>query len=331
MNYEEFKHTPKQVAESLSRRRLHGTALINICGTGETLFSVFALELARELLNEGHFVIIATNGTPTKAFKTIALLPSAVIGRLAVKFSFHYLELRRLNLFDVFWKNVRITRNAGAGISLEMCPTDELIPYIEDIKKICLENAGAFPHLTNARDQRTDDFRIMTKLPPDEYKKTWGAFHGDMFDLKFESFGVKRTEFCYAGDWSAYMNAATGRMWSCHFGKEISGDICRDVNNPIPFSAVGKCAAPYCVNAHCGMGMGCLPDVKAPSFCAVRDRECLDGTHWLTTEWIKFSSQKLYDNNRRYSKIREWLLCRASECKRKRRHSIWWHLRHLRF
>lgn len=324
-----FKYEASHVAQGLSKKRLGGTCLINICGIGETLFSQYTIDLTKGLLEHGHFVIIVTNGcAQDSSYEQLANFPENLKKRLLIKFSFHYLELKRLGLFDKYWEHVHQIKKSGCSISIEFCPSDEAIPYKNDIKTMCLHEVGALPHVTNARINNSCQLDLMTKLSVDEYKAVWGDFDSDMFDVKIKSYACPRKEFCYAGLWSAYLNAGTGQMWQCHGGTQISSDIFKDINKPLTFRAVGVCKAPYCVNAHCGMCMGCLPDLDVQTFCSTRDRVCSDGTHWLSPEWIKFSSQKLYDNNARFCAKKENRLGKSLS---KKHHSLWWHICHLKF
>ena len=327
-----FKYSAEHVAKGLSKERLGGTCLMNVCGIGETLFSQFTIDLAKLLLEQGHFVIIVTNGcAQDSSYEQLANFPDELKRRLLVKFSFHYLELMRLNLFEKYWQHVHTVKDSGCSISIEFCPSDEAMPYKEDIKTMCLNEVGALPHVTNARVNTSKEFELMTKLSVEEYKAFWSDFCSEMFDIKIESFAKKRSTFCYAGDWSVYLNAGTGHMFQCHCGETISDDVFQDINKPFPTKTVGQCRAPYCINAHCGMCMGCLPDVDVQTFCSTRDRACTDGTHWLSPEWIEFSSQKLYDNNPRLPAEEEQKIIQLSTKRKKHNHSFWWHVRHFKF
>lgn len=329
-----FKYSPQHVGRGLSVQRLGGVCLMNLCGIGETLFSQYTIDLTTELLKQGHFIIIVTNGCAQfDSYEQLTKLPEEYRRRLLVKFSFHYLELMRLDLFDTYWKHVHLLRNAGIGISIEFCPSDEAMPFKDKIKQMCLDQVGALPHVTNARQTTNNDLKLLTKMSVAEYKKFWSDFDSDMFDVKIDSYYNKPDCFCYAGDWSVYLNAGTGIMHQCHFGEILSDDIFEDIDKPIPFKPIGKCKAPYCVNAHCGLSMGCLPDINVKNFCDTRDKICNDGTHWLSDEWIKFSSQKLYDNNPRLPEKQEKKIMKTKPkvSHPKHQHSFWWHVRHMKF
>lgn len=102
-----FRYSPEQVRKALSKERLGGTCLINMCAGGETLLAQEVVDYARVLLEEGHYVMIVTNATVSKRFDEIAQFPSELTKRLFFKFSYHYLELKEKNLLDVFFSNIK--------------------------------------------------------------------------------------------------------------------------------------------------------------------------------------------------------------------------------
>ena len=101
-----FMYDAKTIGKALSKERLGGVCHLNLCGGGETLLPPQMTEIITELLKEGHYIAIVTNGTITKRFEELCELPLEMRKRLLFKFSFHYLELKRLNMFDKFWSNV---------------------------------------------------------------------------------------------------------------------------------------------------------------------------------------------------------------------------------
>ena len=69
---EPIKYSPELVRAALSKKRMGGLILINFCGTGETLLGEDILPIVHEVLKEGHFVQVVTNGTISKRFDEIA-------------------------------------------------------------------------------------------------------------------------------------------------------------------------------------------------------------------------------------------------------------------
>ena len=296
-----FSQPLEKMVQALSVERLGGTCLLNLCAGGETLLSDAVLPLARGLMENGHFVSIVTNGTVSQRFAEIAAWPEEVRQRLFIKFSFHYLELLRLNWMDRFFENVDLMKRHGVSYTVEVTPSDELIPHIEDLKKVCMERLGALCHVTIARDDRTDGIEILSQHSFTEYKKIWGQFDSALFQFKSQIFYQKRKEFCYAGDWSCYLNLETGELRQCYCGKVLD-HIYEDVTRPIHFEPMGsKCPLPHCYNGHSFLAMGDIPEMETPSYAQLRDRACLDGSHWLTPAVAAFFEGKLKESNRQYT------------------------------
>ncbi len=296
-----FKLDPEKIRKAFSNKRLGGPCIINLTGKGETLIQVEIVDIIRNLLEEGHFLEVVTNGTLYKRFDEIFELPGELLRRLEFKISFHYLELKKRNEIDQFFENIDKLRKAGCAFTLELMPNDEVVPYIDEIQKICMEKVGALCHLTIGRDEN-DGKKILTNMPVDDYLKTWKKFDSNMFDFKYSVFGVKRQEFCYAGMWSLYVNLATGDARQC-YGFEVTQNIYKNMDKPLYLRPVGKCCKqPFCYNAHAFMALGVIPEVETPTYADIRDRIDSEGKHWLTDEVMSAYSCKLCDSNKIYNK-----------------------------
>ena len=59
-----------------------------------------------------------------------------LLKHLEFKCSFNYLELKKKGLLDVFADNVNKIWAAGASANIEITPSDELIPFIDE-GRIC--------------------------------------------------------------------------------------------------------------------------------------------------------------------------------------------------
>lgn len=310
-----FKYSPKEIRKALSVKRLGGECLINLCAGGETLLSKEVVDLVLELLEEGHYVMIVTNGTLTNRFKEIAMFPKELLERLFFKFSFHYLELKRLNWMDRFFNNIKRMIEAGCSFTLEITPSDELIPYIDDVKNICMEKVGAYCHVTIARDDRTKGIVVLSDKSFEEYKKIWGTFDSKLFSYKSEIFYQKRKEFCYAGDWSVYINLSSGEMKQCYFGRVLD-NIYKNIDQPLNFEAVGcNCKMAHCYNGHAYLAIGDIPKLNAPTYAELRNRVTKDGKEWLNPKMKSFMSQKLKDNNEEYSSAKRKKINKSFERK----------------
>ena len=297
-----FKYSVETVRKALSKERLGGICLINMCAAGETLISTELLGYVRALLEEGHYIMIVTNATISKRFDEIAAFPPELLKRLFFKFSYHYLELKERNILDRFFSNIKKVRDAGASFTLEVTPSDELVPFIEEMNRKAVEELGAVPHVTIARDERNPDILpILTDMSRDEYRKIWGQFDSVMFDYKMTIYEVKREEFCYAGEWSAYLNLGTGNMRQC-YRSLITQNIFDAPEKPIRFHPIGRhCMEHHCYNGHSFIVLGDIPELPAPTYAELRNRICVDGSEWLKPEMKSFMSSKLKESNREYT------------------------------
>ena len=300
-----FTYSPVHMAKCLNKERLGGTCLINLCAGGETLLSHEVVDLTKLLLEEGHYVMIVSNGTITKHIKELCEIDPRLRKKLWFRLSFHYLELKRLKMLDTYFDNFNLIKCAGCSVSCEMVASDDYIPYIEEIKRMCMERIKSLPEINIAR--RESDFSTLTDLTEEEYDSIWGQFKSASFELKKKTVGVKRKEFCYAGDWTVTLDLGTG-----YFSKCYSSPIQNIFKNPeekIRFEAIGcNCPLPYCHNSHIWMTFGDIPELKFPTFAEVRSRNCVDGTRWLTDEMYDFVNCKLVETNGEYKRSRKMIV-----------------------
>ena len=307
-----FSQPVEIMVAALSKERLGGTCLFNLCAGGETLLSEQILPLAKMLIEEGHYVMIVTNGTLTKRFEEITTWPEEVRQRLFIKFSFQYLEMQRLNWMDRFFGNVDLMKQHGVSFTVEVTPSDELIPHIETLKKVCMERLGALCHVSIARNENTDTFEVLSQHSFEEYKNIWGEFNSDLFQFKSEIFYQKRKEFCYAGDWCLFLELGTGNLYQCVRGEKLC-NIYECVQEPIPFKAIGtKCRFPHCYNGHSYLALGAIPELEAPTYAQLRNRHCEDGSQWLQPGVKAFFGGKLGQSNKEYSYYKKRKLARQS-------------------
>jgi hypothetical protein len=294
---------PEEVRKALSKERLGGTCLINFCAGGETLLHPKVVDYIRALLEEGHYVMVVTNGSINKRFEVIESFNKELFRRLFFKFSYHYRELKYRNKLDDFFANINKMHSSGASFTLELTPSDDDIPFIDEIKRRAIENVGAVNHVTIARDERVDDeLPILTNMNREDYKKTWGVFHSSLFDYKMSIFGKKRREFCYAGAWASWLNLGDGKMRQC-LCSHYDQNIFEDLNKPIRFLPIGNnCSHLHCYNGHSYIALGVIPELQAPSYTEFRNRIKNDGSEWLYPEMKSFMETKLYESNQEYSK-----------------------------
>lgn len=292
-----FQYKPEHVAYCLSQKRLGGPCIINMTGGGETLIPPEMPAYIKALLEQGHYLEIVTNGTLKKRFQEIAEFPRELLLRLEFKFSLHFLELKKRNMLDVFVENVNLMKNSGCSFTIECTPTDELEPYIQELKDFCVENFGAYCQLTIARDDLTNSKKVLSAKSFDEYCDIWNQFDSTMFSFKKELFLRKCPEFCYAGCWSLYVDLGTGRAKPC-YGQMYNQNIFDDAEKDIIFEPVGKhCRQPYCYNGHAYLALGMIPELETPTYADIRNRICNDGTEWEQADLKNAFSTKLYETN----------------------------------
>ena len=305
-----FSQSKETIRAALSKERLGGPCLMNFCAGGETLLSDELLPIVKELVAEGHYAMIVTNGTITKRFEEIAFWPEDLLQRLFIKFSFHYLEMKRLGWMERFFDNVNRMKQCGASFTVEITPSDELIPYIDEVKETCMQHLGALCHITVARDDRTAGIDVLSEHDFDTYKKIWGQFRSDLFSFKTSIFYQKREEFCYAGQWSAYINLQTGDMRQCYCGK-VLGNLYQDVTKPLHFEPVGYgCTLAHCYNGHAYLTLGDIPELETPTYAQTRNRVCEDGSEWLSPAMKAFMSTKLPESNEEFPERKKLALKR---------------------
>lgn len=298
-----FQYSAERIGMALTKERLGGICHFNLCGLGETLIPNEVVDIVKAILAEGHYIMIVTNGTLSKRFDEFCKFPEEYRKRLGFKFSYHYLELKRLKLFDCFYENVKKVHENGMSYSIELTPSDELEPYIEDIKKECMIHFGALCHITVPRDVSKPGYVLQSKHTMEQFKKIWGVFDSQLFDFKTQIWGVRRKEYCYAGAWSGLLNIGNGEFTAC-YGSRIRQNIFQDINKPIDFTAVGTtCRLDHCYNGHSFLALGTIPEIKSMRYNMERDRiDIRDGSHWLTPEMNAFLNQRLEDYNREFTK-----------------------------
>lgn len=298
----EFKYSPTEVAKALSQERLGGPCFMNFCADGETLLTKNLDLYVKALVEEGHYAEVVTNLTVSNVLDKFLTWDKALLKRLEFKCSFHYLELKRKGWLNRFAENVHKIWEAGASANIELAPSDELIPYIDEVKEFSLKNFGALPQLTILRDDRTSNIDYLTKMTEQEYDHTWQSFESTFWEFKKTIFGKKQEKYCYAGAWSAYIDLTTGEASGC-YGCVSLGNVFENPERPFPSKAVGKCPFAHCYNGHAMLSMGLIPHLNDVHYGYLRDRKKSDGGTWLQPELRKFFDEKLEDSNEEYSSI----------------------------
>lgn len=292
----EMKYTSEQVAKALAKERVGGAAYVNFCADGETLLVKNIDQYVKAVLEEGHYVEVVTNLTVTSVLDKFLTWDKELLKHLEFKCSFHYLELKKKGLLDTFAENVHKIWKSGASANIEITPSDELIPYIDEVKQFSMKQFKALPQLSIARDDRTKEIDYLTKLPMEEYNKAWSQFGSSFWEFKKTIFGVKQKQFCYAGAWSYYVDLSTGDATQCYCGRYV-GNIFAHPEQPLPEKPIGHCPIAHCYNGHMLLTLGLIPSLKTVGYGEIRNRKCTDGTNWLQPELKAFFDSKLVESN----------------------------------
>lgn len=301
-----FKYSVEHIKKCLTTERLGGVCLINLCGGGETLIPNETIEIIRALLENGHCVTVVTNGLLSKRFEQISKFPRDLLSRLFFKFSFHYLELKRLNLFDTYWNNIKLMDSVGVSFTVELPTNDEIVPYVDDIKKVCLDNIGALCQVTISRKDNDPYIGHLSDMNFMDFCDFWEKnIPSDMFSYKKTIFYQRRKEFCYAGDWSIYIDMGTGKANQCYAGISL-GDIFKNPDKPIRFCAIGcNCTQPHCYNGHVYLTTGNIPEIHTIDYLQIRNRKTNNGMVWVKPEMEKAFKSLLFEENEEYSTSRK--------------------------
>ncbi len=301
-----FKYDAKTIGQGLSKERLGGVSYISICGAGETLIPKEMPDIILEILKQGHFVNITTNGTITNRFDEILTkIPSDLLKRLHFAFSLHYIELKRTNNLSVFADNVKKIKKAGCSFLVQLNLYDGYIPLIPEIKAFCISNFNALPQVAVTRKEDVEnknikDVKFYTDKTDEEYIKYAREFESPLFEYTLSNFMKTRDEFCYAGAWSFILNLATGKIKACYAEPEHQ-DIFEDVKKPIKFKAIGNnCRCKYCMNSSHFMSLGIIPEKYTKSYAEIRNRK---EANWYNKEAEQFLNSKLFETNKQYSKM----------------------------
>lgn len=294
-----LKYEPEQMGKALIKERLGGICYFSICGEGETTLQPQIAQIIYQIMKNGHYVSVTTNGTVSGRIDEIIKLNRKYISRLHFAFSFHYHELLRLNLLDQFFDNVKKVKGAGASYVIQLNLCDEYIPYLNEIKRLCIERTGAAPQLAATRKEEIGlrKVELMTEMTYQDYLSTGEQFDSPLFRFTLKNFNVRRHEFCYAGDWAGNLDLSTGILRRCYCSY-LRQDIFKNAAEPIRFLAIGNmCGSRFCMNSSHFMSLGVIPSLETPTYAELRDREAAG---WYQTEMREALNGKLIETNEEY-------------------------------
>lgn len=292
----EMRYSPEEIAHAMRQERVGGPSFFNLCADGETLILPGIERYAELLAREGHYIELVTNMTLPKRVDKVLDLGKDALSHIEFKCSFHWQQLKERGLLETFADNVNRAWEAGASVNVEVTPTDELVPEIEELKAFSMEHFGALPHLSIARDDSTGGIDRLTNMSLDEYNATWSSFDSGFWNFKSTIFGKRQTGFCYAGAWAYVVDMTTGEARQCYNGSGL-GNIFANPDVPLLEKPIGRCPIAHCYNGHALLTLGLIPGCTDVRYGDIRDRVRPDGTHWLQPELKAFFNEKVSDNN----------------------------------
>lgn len=296
MKVPSLEYPVETIKRALTRKRFGGTCYFSICGAGETLIPPYTLEIVKALLENGHYVNVTNNGTMTKRFQELVDWPREELERLHFAFSLHYNELNRLGKLDSFFENVNLVRSLGCSFLVQLNLCDEYLPYIDEIKEVCLSRVGALPQIAATRKEEVLGSCVLldTELTDKEYVAKGEEFDSPLFDFTIKNFNIKRREFCYAGAWAFQLDLLGGNLRPCYHSNRVQ-NVYADIEAPIIKRPVGcSCGSLFCMNSSHFMSLGVLPSIETPTYAELRDRP---EAGWYSDRMRGFLSRKLADDN----------------------------------
>lgn len=283
----------EQIRQAFSAKRLGGCCLINICSDGETLIGPMVPQIVELLLREGHYVMIVNNGTISKNIDKCLAIEHSMLNRIFFKFSFHYKELKRLGLLDVFFENVNKVKNSPASFTVEYTTNDDDIKYIEDMKKECIDNIGAIPHINIPRDESRKNLGVYTKYSFNNYVDKYNSLgvQSEFFRFKEQFIGKRYRDYCYAGSRFLWINLGSGYSYQC-YGRPPLQKFMEEYDKPIRWFTIGNnCSVERCCVDHAMMTLGVAEYPKCTKYKTtydiLRNRKCSDGSMWVKPTYVK--------------------------------------------
>lgn len=83
-----FKYSAEHVGRSLSKERLGGTCMFNICASGETLIPHDVVDYTKAILAQGHYVMIVTNGMLKNVLRSSHYFLKSIVNVCSLRYRF---------------------------------------------------------------------------------------------------------------------------------------------------------------------------------------------------------------------------------------------------
>lgn len=286
-----FNYPVEQMIKAFNPARIGGLAHITVIGNGETLIPDEVVPFVKGLLHYGHVVEVVTNGTLSKRIDELIDMPEQDLERLIVKCSLHWEELKRLNLKDVYFSNIRKVIKAGGSSYPFLVLSNEYMDSIDEIKETCIKELGDLPHCTPcivantvADAQRGGKAATNPECTNDFIDKMYEKFHSKVFleSVRFLNVDVKKV-FCYAGKYSFIVNMDTGLVGKCH-NVMTNVNFFKNIDCWNDLECVGcECGISSCSLQYDFFSMGLIPEVEnVPTYA-----EIVCDRHYFFTDKVR--------------------------------------------
>lgn len=247
---------------------MEGGADIVVIGSAETLLVEPIIPFVHGLLGYGHIVTIVTNATLTERIKELVNVREEYRKNLIVKASLHYLELKKRNLLNVYFDNLKYIIESGVSCYPFITISEEYLPYIDEISENCQAFLGIKPQCSPCIEVNDSDSiwyhsRFKPEITDELLKKLDNAFDTRIFSEIVKNRELNPQEhFCYAGLWSFGVDFATGKMSKCHnvpLEKNFYEDKELELKEPIACS----CGIESCCLQYNFFAEGLIPDYNS--------------------------------------------------------------------
>lgn len=290
--------------------RIGGLAHIIVIGKGETLIPPETVPLCKGLLKQGHIVEVVTNGVLSNRIDELLDCDEDCLSRLIIKCSLHWNELKRLNLVDTYFNNIKKALSKGASSYPFLVVGTSYINCLDEIREACLENLGGLPHCTpcviaDSSEQMLDGNRYATDPPctKEFVASIKEKFGSSLFEqsVRFLDVDVKKV-FCYAGKWSFGVDLCNGEILKCHnICTGISFFENLDEKMPEIEPVCNSCGLASCALQYDMFSMGLIPEVPdVPTYS-----EMMCNNSFFTDTVREMMDFKLYDRHPFMNKMEE--------------------------
>ena len=294
-----FNYSVDHMIKAFQPERIGGIAHITVIGAGETLIPPEVVPFVKGLLHWGHVVEVVTNNTLNERIDELLDTPREDIGRLIVKCSLHWKELKRLHKVDDYFNNIKRIIAAGASSYPFVVICDEYMDELDEIIDICRQRIGAAPQCTPCvtAETRADFLKSGAAVTspvctPKFISEIDKKFHSKLFlqSVRFLDVDVKRI-FCYAGKWSFGVGMGDGVMCKCH-NVSIPDNFYENIEEPYIGEPVGcECGIASCCLQYGFYGLGLIPEI--PDVPTYTEMICGGREHLFSEEVKNLMSVKI--------------------------------------